>query len=656
MTAITPPADAGTAAATTPLRRSRAMRWLVAVALLALVAAIVRTAWLADDAFITLRSVANLQAGHGPVWNVGERVQTFTHPLWFWLVASVTALTGEHQDTLLATSLLLATLAALALVRLAGGGAAALGVLALLLCSRAFVDYATSGLETPLTMLLCAALVTAATLPGERRLRATALVTGLLAATRLDLAVLCLPPLAAALRGVPRGRAALWLALGLSPIAVWTAFAVVYYGSPFPITAYAKAFAHGVPAGELAAQGAHYFVRHFATDPVTPAVVVAGVLAGVSARSRTSALALGLLLYHLYLVKVGGDYMLGRFLVPGFAVGAALLALRLRDAPPRRSATVAGAGIVATLLVAGAPSWLRPIEGDVHASKEIGPDGLVDERLFSYATHGWLAPGRQPLVAGAFSRDLRGAGRRERMLGVHTTVGVGYWLGDLVHVVDPMLCDPLLMRLPMQDPTGWRIGHFLRAIPAGYLETLATGRPRLRHPGLARYHDALRTVIAAPVFGAERWSTMVRFWSGAFDDGLADFVAKEYRTPPRTHLAFAEVAGAPPPSLFWFDAENVRTARGGGLAVDLGAASTARTLRLRATGGVAFRVALWTNGEEGHATTIAAVPDAAGSQPLLHAHEIAVPAGVTFDEIRIDVVDGPDPIAPAMIGCFVLAP
>ena len=44
--------------------------------------------WVDEDAFINFRIVANVVAGHGPVYNVGERVETYSDPLW---VASLTA-------------------------------------------------------------------------------------------------------------------------------------------------------------------------------------------------------------------------------------------------------------------------------------------------------------------------------------------------------------------------------------------------------------------------------------------------------------------------------------------------------------------------------------------------------------------------------------
>ena len=40
-----------------------------------------------DDPFITYRYAANLLAGHGPVFNIGERVEGFTSPLHLLLMA-----------------------------------------------------------------------------------------------------------------------------------------------------------------------------------------------------------------------------------------------------------------------------------------------------------------------------------------------------------------------------------------------------------------------------------------------------------------------------------------------------------------------------------------------------------------------------------------
>ena len=39
---------------------------------------LVRSAWVSEDAYITLRTVDNFVNGYGLRWNVSERVQTYT--------------------------------------------------------------------------------------------------------------------------------------------------------------------------------------------------------------------------------------------------------------------------------------------------------------------------------------------------------------------------------------------------------------------------------------------------------------------------------------------------------------------------------------------------------------------------------------------------
>src|ERR1700690_3557464 len=58
------------------------------IALLSLVffAILLRTAWVGDDSYITMRTADNFIHGYGLTWNVDERVQTFTHPLWLLLL------------------------------------------------------------------------------------------------------------------------------------------------------------------------------------------------------------------------------------------------------------------------------------------------------------------------------------------------------------------------------------------------------------------------------------------------------------------------------------------------------------------------------------------------------------------------------------------
>ena len=94
-----------------------------------------------------------------------------------------------------------------------------------------------------------------------------------------------------------------------------------------PNTAYAK-LATGIPSLELARQGGLYLLNSLRWDPLTLAVIVAAVLWAVAARRVAAiAVALGIVLYLLYVVRIGGDFMSGRFLtLPLLAAVGLLLA------------------------------------------------------------------------------------------------------------------------------------------------------------------------------------------------------------------------------------------------------------------------------------------------------------------------------------------
>src|SRR5262249_29787216 len=108
---------------------------------------LIRTAWVGDDAYITFRTADNFVHGYGLRWNVDERVQAFTHPLWLACFTALYAFTHEAYYT--GIGLAMATsIAAVAVYVLfiAENTPSALFGAAVLLSSKAFVDFSTSGL------------------------------------------------------------------------------------------------------------------------------------------------------------------------------------------------------------------------------------------------------------------------------------------------------------------------------------------------------------------------------------------------------------------------------------------------------------------------------------------------------------------------------
>jgi arabinofuranosyltransferase len=618
----------------------------------ALLFAVVRLAWLSDDAYITLRTVENLVAGHGPVWNVGERVQTYTHPLWFGLLAAGRWLTGEHYFTTLALSLAAAVAAVASLALVARRPLAIAGVLLLLLATRAFGDFATSGLETPLAMLLLCELsrADAAAAAGRARPLRIGLLVGLCGLTRLDLLLLAGPLWLGQLRAERPLRRFAALMLALLPLAAFSAWAAFYYGSPFPITAYAKAFAPGVPAGELLVQGGRYVQHTLHTDPLSLLTIGAAIVVGFAFPALRARLwATGILLSTAYVVRVGGDFMAGRFFVPPFVAAVALLARCFHRVP--WSGGLA-AGIAAGLLwLPGTPPWLRSRDTDLQPVEPV--HGIQDERRFYWRQFGLFSPEREIPDPGRFSRALRAQGRERRVvLGAGMAGGLPFVAGELFHFVDPWLCDPLLMRLPVADPAQWRIGHFTRAIPAGYPETIAFGDQRIDHAGLRRFHRALRQVLSAPLLAPARQQALLALWTGAEADGLAEFVRAEYRRPQRSGALLESFAAARAEGSFWFDEEGIRCLHRGGLRLRRTGIASATAMVVQVAPLATYRFVFSARGREVGRAVLPAIVDP-GAPPIgdrgdvlgylrrlvgLTRFPVPLPPGLpAFDTIDIDV-------------------
>lgn len=462
-----------------------------------------RLAWVSDDAFISFRTVWNFVHGYGLRWNVDERVQAYTNPLWVFLIAAVYAVTRQIFVSAVVSSLVAAGLAvAVVLFGIAVTLPQALAFVSLLLLSQALLDYSTSGLENPLSYLLvalfCWAWLRASA--GRRPLLRLFFIGALLVLNRQDLVLLVFPALALALWQQRSWRAVGTATLALTPILLWELFSVVYYGFPFPNTYYAK-LNTGIPEFEYLQQGWTYLIDLLMHDPATLMTVLLGIVYGVAGGSRRQVwpLALGLVLYLIYTVKVGGDFMQGRFLtVPAFIAAIILV---------QRQPTEDWWQPLAPALLIAAIAATQPFF-PIGKDPLIRQDGIADERQF-YVAHnalvdwhrGLRVPWDHPWArTGEQMRD----DPREHVF-AHGTVGmVGYVAGPKVHIVDfYALADPLLARLPAIAP--WRIGHFQRVVPPDYMDSLRSGDNRFQNPGLASLYDQLCLITRGPLFSAARW-------------------------------------------------------------------------------------------------------------------------------------------------------
>ncbi len=385
-----------------------------------LVAALVALAWvnrfIQDDAFISFRYARNLADGLGLVWNPGEAVEGYTNFLWTILIAAGMRLGFDPVPFTVVLGLACFSLSLLFTWRLAlaAGLSVADAVLAVLLTGTnyTFSSYATGGLETQMVTALSLAgfVVAVRTVAGasdpRRALSMLALLATIAVLSRMDSAlllwgaglgvILFTGGGAPASRGAGRRRAVRDLAvLILVPAALlapWCMWKLWYYGDLLPHAFYLKA----VNASTLE-RGLRYFYAFVVSYNLAPFLFVCVFFFGklFLRENRPLFLLAGVTsLWFAYILKIGGDFMEFRFMVPVIPVMIVLLVWMLRICAPRRWLRVAG-----VLLVLGG-SVHHALTFSYDQATGVEPVPMLEGHLTSPAEN-WVGIGRT--LGGIFS-------------------------------------------------------------------------------------------------------------------------------------------------------------------------------------------------------------------------------------------------------------
>jgi len=398
--------------------------------------------WIADDGLIVLRTVRNMLAGNGPVFNEGERVEANTSVAWTYLMYVGSWLAGPMRMEYVALAFALTlSLLGMALLMLGTGRLYAPALRerpAVFLPAGALVyiaipparDFATSGLENGLVlaylgllwwMMVCWSQAPRTRPWGRGLTGALAFVAGCSVLVRPELALiggLALIMMLVAARGWRR-RVGIVVAGGLLPVG-YEIFRMGYYALLFPSTALAKD-----AAGDKWPQGMLYlanFNRPYALWIPAVLLMLLGLLLAMSGGRRTPTrrtpqpgyprlarivqsppavvvfMLVSGLLQGLYWIRQGGDFMHARVLLtPVYCLLAPVAVVPVAAPVGAKSFREAGTWLVGAtsvlwLAVAGWSLWAANSPGLGEDATRVSYTGIVDERRFYAQATGHAHP------------------------------------------------------------------------------------------------------------------------------------------------------------------------------------------------------------------------------------------------------------------------
>lgn len=341
-------------------------RWLrllvVATALALGVTLAAQSRWLCDDIFITFRYAGNIVAGHGVVYNVGERVEGYTHVLWLALIALWTWAGGAPETIVVVLGLL----AYAGVIITCGVRSTTLPLAALVLALHPdFRIWATSGMET---MAFTWVVLLAAFALVDRRYLAAGMALSVAVLLRPDALVFC--GLALVWAAFERGRQRAFMVLPFVICALYMAWRLWYFGELLPNPYYSKSA--GVSNW---GQGGYYIASYFKVYWSSAVALIA--LPFIKRREVAIPLMFALGYLVLFVARVGGDFMFARFMIPIVPLLYVAAEAALQG---RQSMAVA----VATLIILLGHDARR--DGDVSGAGEqhanLRSRGIMDEHWY----------------------------------------------------------------------------------------------------------------------------------------------------------------------------------------------------------------------------------------------------------------------------------
>lgn len=503
--------------------------------LIIFIALVTLLAWQSDDAYHAYIMARNLVEGHGFVYNIGERATASSCPLFTLVIAAgYFVLRDMFISSLIICILFSAAAYYIAVKHFCKNKSQVMMAFVIFVGSYSFMSYTTAGLENCMLFFL-ASLFLVVFFENEyydaKKLLYIALLISLITMTRMD-AVLIFAPMACFAylgrrKNVKFGKAVGIGILGLLPFILWEVFVTFYFGFPFPNTAYAK-LGTNYPITDYLYRGLQYYINAILCDPIVLIVPFFTIIAALIVKKANYIFTMvGVLLYSIYLLYIGGDFMMGRhFTVMFFVSTITYFVLRNRESILTHNGIcfnkVFTVFIVAALIFTYSTSAITTqfLYGEKYSSP------ISDERrgyfkytslfnnVLSYMTTGELCIREAWNEQGM--KELKDFNYPGGVLDNAPGISV-YYYPDIYLVDKYALADPFLTKLPAVMDSNWRIGHMYRDIPKGYNDSLLYNENLIEDEDLAKYLDVIRLITRGPLFDSERIKAVIDINFGKYD-------------------------------------------------------------------------------------------------------------------------------------------
>lgn len=517
---------------------------------------ITMSSWCSDDAYHSFIMAKHFAEGKGLVYNVGYRVTASTCPLFTIIEGILYFFFGHMYTVAIVMGIAFSTIAFLIITcKICKTVSTVILAGVLLLSSYCFVTFTTAGLENSLLYLLFTLFIYIyiknETFNGNN-LFVLMLISGLIAMTRMDSLLLAVPAIIYAF--FFKTKMSFWRKVlislgGVAPFILWELFSFIYYGFLFPNTYYVKVCT-GFPLKEYIEKGLDFCFRSYSCDIALLFVPLLLIVCTLLIKNNAYIMImLGVVLYTLYIVSVGGDFMLGRHLTVQYLISTVLLLdiseryiddTKLFGFNMNYKSSLWIVCLFCVIFTSCTNNFFKMHLAFADGNNVGEETSVADEKAWYTKAAGYTID--------VILCELKGIDIRKQFVGddwfenVEKTKASGnkgiyvytmcsgmmaYYASEIddLYMTDKYgLMDPLLAHLPAEHPDYWRVGHMYRPLPAGYDESVQKGENLIVNSSLHEYYDKMLYVITGDVFDINRIETSLKMNMGEYNYLIEEYV------------------------------------------------------------------------------------------------------------------------------------